>query len=186
MKKTFLIFLSFLILLTALAGCGKKASGDPAASTTAAEETQLTLEAVSGDDAEVTILFDEMTTQGAAKTEAGSTKAGETRSAAKAEQTTAKAAKPTAGQETTAKAGQTTAKADQTTAKADQTTAKADQTTAKTVQTTAKAVPPQATTTASALPDLGSGEKATTNSGATLPTADSGKDRYELPAIPLN
>ena len=179
MKKTFLIFLSFLILLTALAGCGKKASGDPAASTTAAEETQLTLEAVSGDDAEVTILFDEMTTQGAAKTEAGSTKAGETRSAAKAEQTTAKAAKPTAGQETTAKAGQTTAKADQT-------TAKADQTTAKTVQTTAKAVPPQATTTASALPDLGSGEKATTNSGATLPTADSGKDRYELPAIPLN
>ncbi len=179
MKKTFLIFLSFLILLTALAGCGKKASGDPSASTTAAEETQLTLEAVSGDDAEVTILFDEMTTQGAAKTEAGSTKAGETRSAAKPEQTTAKAAKPTAGQETTAKAGQTTVKSEQT-------TAKADQTTAKTVQTTAKAVQTQATTTASALPDLGSGEKATTNSGATLPTADCGKDRYELPASPLN
>ena len=174
MKKTFLIFLSFLILLTVLAGCGKKASGDPSAATTA--EQQPTLEAVSGEEAEVTILFDETTA--AAQTEAGTTRAGETRSAAKPEQTTAKAAKPTAVQETTAKAGQTTVKSEQT-------TAKADQTTAKTVQTTAKAVPPQATT-ASALPDLGSGEKATTNSGAVLPTADSGKDRYELPAIPLN
>lgn len=175
MKKTILILLSFLILLTVLAGCGKKASGDPSAATTA--EQQPTLEAVNGEEAEVTILFDETTA--AAQTEAGTTRAGETRSAAKPEQTTAKAAKPTAGQETTAKAGQTTVKSEQT-------TAKADQTTAKTVQTTAKAVPPQATTTASALPDLGSGEKATTNSGATLPTADSGKDRYELPAIPLN
>ncbi len=173
MKKTFLIFLSFLILLTALAGCGKKASGDPAASTTAAEETQLTLEAISGDDAEVTILFDEMTTQGAAKTEAGSTKAGETRSAAKAEQTTAKAA-------------QSTAKGEQTTAGNGQTTAKADQTIMLPTEAVTKRDASHETTTASALPDLGSGEKATTNSGGTLPTADSGKNRYELPAIPLN
>lgn len=173
MKKTFLIFLSFLILLTALAGCGKKASGDPAASTTAAEETQLTLEAVSGDDAEVTILFDEMTTQGAAKTEAGSTKAGETRSAAKAEQTTAKAA-------------QSTAKGEQTTAGNGQTTAKAEQTIMLPTEAVTKRDASHETTTASALPDLGSGEKATTNSGGALPTADSGKNRYELPAIPLN
>ncbi len=171
MKKAFLIFAAFLILTAVFAGCSKRAAGDPSAATSAAEQQQSTLQAVSGDSAEVTLsLFEdeetETTAPGAAQIDAGTTRAGETRLTAK-------------GEQTTVKAEQTTAKTEQTTATAGQTTAGANEATTK------PNAPQQTTTAASGLPSLVSGEK-TTASGSALPTTDSGKNRYELPAIPLN
>lgn len=105
-------------------------------------------------------------------------------------QTTANKTKPTSAAKATT--AERTTIADRTTTPEQNTTAKAaesrapDKTTAaagSTAQQTTKATTTQKDS--DSILDVGGKTASTTQSG-TLPTTDSGKDRYELPAIPLN
>ncbi|MBQ9551697.1 MAG: hypothetical protein IJU96_02935 [Clostridia bacterium] len=107
------------------------------------------------------------------------------------EQTAANTTKPTDAAKTTTAANQTTI-AGQTTAPAQSTTAKAAESKASGETTAAAGSTAQQTTKATttqkdsdSILDVGGKTASTTQSG-TLSTTDSGKDRYELPAIPLN
>lgn len=163
MKKYILILTAFFLVLSA--GCAKQTAGDPAAAQNS------TLKAVPEDQAEVTLALklEASTTAAAEQVEAGTVKEGESRTAPS--NTESAAAK-----ETTRSA-----------AKDEETTAKTSDAANGAGSTTTDSVEPQQTTSAGGI-TVGSAAKASSASsqGETLPKADSGKDRYELPAIPLN
>ena len=203
MKKTLLILAAALLVLSA--GCAKKAE-DPAQSSTLPvvtgnkNEIEITLD-LAGETSEAAVT--EPTAEGAsgadekqpAQSAAGKTAGQTTQAAAKGEAATTKASDAaTKANQTTDKANDAATKANQTTAASNDTAAKAGEAAGKANGTTA----PEIGSTPMKAADggtTGAGEKATLptvrdgadeNGNETLPNSDSGKNRYELPAIPLN
>ena len=189
MKKTLLILAAALLVLSA--GCAKKAE-DPAQSSTLPvvtgnkNEIEITLD-LAGETSEAAVT--EPTAEGASRADekqpaqsaAGKTAGQTTQAAAKGEAATTKAS------DAATKANQTTAASNDTAAKAGEASGKANGTTAPEIGSTPTKAADGGTT--------GAGEKATLptvrdgadeNGNETLPNSDSGKNRYELPAIPLN
>ena len=199
MKKIIILLTVLLLLLT---GCGAKQAVQQTETTdvpTTEESTDLRM--VADEEAEIMLPFDEIlsapeTSAAAEKAKPQTTASGtvkQTTAKAAGKQTTA-AANTTKGQTMTAAAnttqGQTmtaaadTTKEQTTAAKADTTTAAAPQRTDGASSGQAAQTKPIVTTTEKIKSEKTTAEMATT-AGPALPTVDSGKGRYELPAIPL-
>ncbi len=197
--KTFIIrrMLPLLLVLLVLAGCAHNDKTNETTTDTAGPQTALETVADS-DEQEIHLpLGDESMTVSATLTTAKQTDAPSMANAATAEKTTAAASttakadketqnttttKPTASQNTTTKpaAPQSTTTTTKPAASQNHTT------TTTTAPAGGQTQTNTSTTAASGTPKTtGANGTSTTTSAATLPTADSSKQQFELPSIPL-